>query len=116
MAINKRGLTFFDCFWREGLPFEPFRISGVWCMEFAIRVMGATQLELYGYDGYSSQESNYFDGVNHSKPQDLDGKTVNVIQPATQAIVSKYPHVEFVCRGFQPRYEITGDNWIVTNS
>ena len=39
-AMKMRTVDDFEIVYREGYPFEPFQTSGIWCVEYAIRVGG----------------------------------------------------------------------------
>jgi hypothetical protein len=115
-AMKMRTVDDFDLVVREGHPFEPFQLSGIWCQEFAIRVVGAQRLILAGCDGYQPTVGlgDYFPGSTRIAESEGLGKdlTRTVIDPLMNRIVAKYPHVSFCLVG-QPCYEICLPNWQV---
>lgn len=118
-AMKMRTVDDFEIVIREGHPFEPFQTSGLWCVEFAIRILGADQVVMCGYDGYRPDcpGQDYFAGADHYAPNDGLQKnlTRKVVEPLTNRIVAKYPAVTFVCLG-APWYQVNHPNWQVCTS
>jgi len=119
----RRKVTNFDIFLPNGCRgYEHFSLSGICCLEFAAK--RAEVVYLIGMEGY--QKGKYQDQhfPHELPPHDLEpakkmwisraanmhGITRNVIEPKTQAIVDKYPQVEFVMVG-SPNYTIVAPNW-----
>lgn len=119
-AMKMRTVDDFDVVIREGHPFEPFQLSGCWCVEFAIRFGAATEVVLCGMDGYNPSVgvNDYFAGGPPGRPEN-DGvakdMTSRVVEPLLDRIVAKYPEVSFVCVG-KPWYQINRPNWRVCES
>lgn len=108
-ALKSRGVDHFDEFVREGHPYESFQLSGLWCIEYAIRALGATLVALAGMCGYRSGQ-HYF----HSpSAREINGDlTETILRPQMPRLVAKYPAVQFVCYG-QPAYQVDALNWEV---
>jgi hypothetical protein len=115
-AMKMRTVDDFDLVVREGHPFEPFQMSGLWCLEFAIRFCGAGRVLICGCDGYRPTigVGDYFPGATQIAESEGKGLylTAKVIDPLTSRIVAKYPEVSFCLVG-QPCYEIRSPNWEV---
>lgn len=118
-AMKMRAVDDFEIVIREGHPFEPFQMSGLWCVEFAIRILGADQVVMCGYDGYrpGCKGQDYFAGADYYAPNDGLQKhlTAKNVEPLTNRIVAKYPAVTFLCLG-APWYEVRYPNWSVCTS
>jgi hypothetical protein len=117
-AMKMRTVDDFDLVVREGHPYEPFQLSGLWCTEFAIRFGYATRLLLCGMDGYNPEigVGDYAEGLplvdcKHGPGKDL---TATVIIPLSTRIASKYPQVHFLQIG-APCYRIEKANWEVVS-
>lgn len=115
-AMKMRTVDDFDVVIREGHPYEPFQLSGAWCLEFAIRLPGASVVIMCGMDGYRREVGvgDYFPGAQRVPEGEGQGKDLldTVIQPLTDRIVAKYPGVQFACVG-KPNYTINRPNWAV---
>lgn len=115
-AMKMRTVDDFDLVVREGHPFEPFQLSGLWCLEFAIRFGGASLVLLCGMDGYRPAVgvTDYFAGAQRIGDAEGLGKDLvrTVIIPLTDRLAGKYPEVQFRCVG-QPCYQIERPNWQV---
>lgn len=115
-AMKMRMVDDFDLVVREGHPYEPFQMSGLWCVEFAIRFGGATRVLICGCDGYRAGigVDDYFPGASRIADVEGLGKnlTAKVVDPLTNRIVAKYPHVSFYCIG-DPCYLVERPNWTV---
>lgn len=115
-AMKMRKVDDFDLVVREGFPFEPFQMSGIWCVEFAIRFGRARRVVLCGMDGYRKElgVTDYFPGAH--RIEDNEGKglelTSKVVHPLSDRIARKYPTVHFLQIG-APCYEINLPNWEV---
>lgn len=114
-AMKMRTVEDFDLVVREGHPFEPFQLSGLWCFEFAIRVLAAQHVILCGMDGYRPAVGviDYFPGaVQLPEAQGL-GKDMldSVIQPLTDRLAAKYPNVSVTIVG-EPCFRVPA-NWSV---
>ena len=107
-VIQQRGISWFDTFIREGTPYEPFQMSGLWCVEHVVLERGAQHVIMCGFDGYDGK-NDYATDSTCEKNGDL---TKRVIEPLTESICRKYPGTLFECRE-KPRYEITADNWLI---
>ncbi len=118
-AMKMRSVDDFEIVIREGHPFEPFQMSGLWCVEFAIRILGADQVVMCGLDGYrpGCEKQDYFAGADHYPPNDglQQHLTAKNVEPLTNRIVAKYPDVTFLCLG-APWYEVAYPNWSVCTS
>ena len=106
-AIRKRGIEHFDEFVVNTFPYEPASLSGLWCLEYAIR-NGATCVVMAGMQGYAGAES-YFTGSG-SMCEERRSKSTEYVRELTQILVDKYPAVRFDCFG-PIHYSIRGDNW-----
>lgn len=117
-AMKMRTVDDFDIVVREGHPFEPFQLSGLWCFEFAIRVLAAQQLVLCGMDGYRPAVglTDYFDGAVQLPGAAGLGKNTleRVIQPLTDRLAAKYPAVFITIVG-EPCYNVP-KGWTVRSS
>lgn len=115
-ALDARGIAWFPVKLRGGHPFEPFQLSGLACVEIAIRLGKARQVILCGMDGYDPERGiyDYFDGEEHSHKYKARGcdHTETIIEPVTNLLCRKYPSVDFLCYG-APRYAVTAPNWSV---
>jgi hypothetical protein len=125
-SLRKRGLEHFDEFVPDNCRgWELFSLSGTACLEYAAR--SSSIVALVGAEGYpqSKEPANlsefYF-------PHELDYSHIplerrwwlkanhrlwnlnKLLREKTQAIVDKYPGVEFLFYG-KPRYEIEAPNW-----
>ena len=105
-AIRKRGIEHFDEFVVNTFPYEPITLSGLWCLEYAIR-NGASEVVMAGMQGYSGAES-YFNGA--VMPEGRKSKSTEYVRELTQVLVDKYPVIQFSCFG-PINYEIRGANW-----
>lgn len=115
-AMKTRRVENFDLVVREGFPFEPFQMSGLWCVEFAVRVGCAREVVICGCDGYRKQlgVTDYFPGAfrivaNEGLGKDLTSKCV---EPLSNRLALKYPEVSFILLG-GPCYEVPQENWTV---
>jgi len=115
-AMKMRTVDDFEIVYREGYPFEPFQTSGIWCVEYAIRVGLARRVVLCGMDGYrpGCPGQDYFPGAYHYEPNDGLQKdlTKTVVEPLTNRIAAKYPEIEFIQVG-EPCYQVNSPNWHV---
>lgn len=115
-AMKMRTVDDFELVYREGHPFEPFQSSGLWCVEFAIRVGLARRVVLCGMDGYrhGCDGQDYFDGAHYYEPNDGLQKdlTRTVVDPLSNKIAAKYPQVEFLQVG-EPCFTVNLPNWRV---
>jgi hypothetical protein len=115
-AMRERKVADFTLLVKEGPPFEPFQLSGLWCVEFAVQVGHASQVILCGMDGYDRSKGvgDYFAGSTRIPEFEGAGKdlTDSVVEPLTNRIVSKYPGVNFQCWG-QPCYVVNRPNWVI---
>lgn len=115
-AMKMRRTDDFDLVLREGYPFEPFQLSGCWCVEFAIRFGAASIVALCGMEGYrpgvGTGPVNYFEGAHRIPESEGLGKDLlnKAVIPLTDKLCAKYPEVKFECLG-QPNYEIARPNW-----
>lgn len=98
-AKEARGVDHFDEFVRNGPPFEPFVLSGLFCLEYAI-LSGAQTVILAGMTGYTGT-----DAKRRSLLRDI-------IEPKTRHLVEKYPRVQFDAMG-PLAYSVTAHNWRV---
>ena len=111
-ALEKRGVEWFDIIQDEKPPYEPFVLSGLWCLEFAAQA-GATTVLLAGMDGWSSSPDvmDYFDGslgkIKHNTDWSRD-----VIAPRCRLLADKYPSVAWIQYG-RPEFEVEAANWTV---
>lgn len=118
-AMKFRRVEDFDLLVREGHPFEPFQVSGLWCVEFAIRFLCANPVILCGMDGYSPTLglADYFEGA-HKFPDVIPdaGKrtTERVIEPLSVRLACKYFDVRFIQIG-APCYQVNKPNWEVVS-
>lgn len=116
-AMKMRKVDDFDLVVREGHPYEPFQLSGMWCVEFAIRVGCASRVVLCGMDGYRGGlgAADYFPGstVMPTQGEDRGPKLVKVAcEPLAGKLASKYPQVNFFQIG-TPCYRINRANWSI---
>lgn len=113
-AMKTRSVGDFEVVIREGHPYEPFQLSGWWCVEFAVRMLHARTVVLVGMDGYepNCQNQDYFAGAYHHAPNDGLQKdlTRTVVEPLGRRVVTKYPQVSFVILG-APWYTINSKNF-----
>ena len=117
-ALKALTVDDFDIFVEEGPPYEPFQISGLWCLEFAIRYGSASHVVMVGMDGYSPTvgPSDYFDGSQRPPDDMARGRNhlINIVIPRTNTLVRKYPEVQFLCVG-RPHYQIDQPNWRIVS-
>ena len=117
-AMKMRKVDDFDLVVREGHPFEPFQMSGLWCVEFAIRFGLARRVVLCGMDGYRKElgVTDYFPGAHRIPENEGKGKelTPKVVCPLSDRIARKYPTVHFLQIG-DPCYAIDLPNWEVVS-
>ena len=117
-AMKMRTVDDFDLVVREGHPFEPFQLSGLWCVEFAIRFGNASQVILCGMDGYNPAVGlgDYAPGLESVNLNAGAGKdlTPSVVVPLSARIAAKYPQVNFLQIG-APCYRINKPNWDVVS-
>ena len=104
-AIRKRGIEHFDEFVVNTFPYEPATLSGVWCLEYAIR-NGADEVVMAGMQGYG--DASYFTG--DAGTVERKSRSAVLVAELTQVLVDKYPAVRFDCFG-PIHYSIRGDNW-----
>jgi hypothetical protein len=103
-ALRARGLEYFQEFVREGHPYEPFKLSGLWCIEYACR-HGASELLIVGMDGYRWAGDRF--GEDH--PRQATNHNEAIIEPQMAILVKKYPAVQFIFYG-KPLYQVAGPN------
>lgn len=113
-ALQLRGVEWFHEFiLPEFDEYEPFQLSGTFCLEYAAK--RATTVLLCGMDGYdpSRQQTDYFDPSIRliAKPTHVN-MTERVVVPITRRVVAKYPAVEWICYG-TPLYSVESDRWTV---
>lgn len=115
-AMKMRTVDDFDIVVREGHPFEPFQLSGLWCVEFAIRVLYADIVVLCGMDGYRPDRgvTDYFAGADTlgASPDLGKNHTAKIVVPLTDKLASKYPDVLFLQIG-EPCFTVNRPNWKV---
>jgi len=111
-ALRNRGLDWFDEIVREDDGYEPFKMSGIWCLEYAAR-HGATTIFLAGMDGYSGDLSvpDYFVSTWGHVTRQTDW-THEIIKPRCDVLAAKYPDIAWIQYG-QPRYSVRAANWTV---
>lgn len=112
-AMLERGVEWMQAI-PGGHPYEPFQLSGLWCAEHACR-SGATELMLVGMDGYHSdpmQPHYFFNCPTPDLGVNVIGHTKKIIEPLTDKLVKKYPHVQWVLYG-DPRFHLEAPNWKV---
>lgn len=117
-AMKMRTVDDFDLVVREGHPFEPFQLSGLWCLEFAVRVGCASRVYLCGMDGYNPSVGlgDYATGLPNTDLNVGAGKdlTPSVIVPLANRLAAKYPSVSFIQIG-APCYRVNNPNWAVVS-
>ena len=117
-AMKMRTVDDFDLVVREGHPFEPFQLSGLWCLEFAVRVGCASKVYLCGMDGYNPSVGlgDYAPGLEFTQIGAGLGKdlTPSVIVPLANRLAAKYPQVAFIQIG-APCYHVNKSNWAVVS-
>jgi len=97
-----------------------FGTAGVACIEYAAKQ--ADRVLVVGCEGYREKVSPYFASPQNNTPcllgyghgHRIGPLTERLIRPLTQAIVDKYPDVEFVCYG-RTHYQIEAANWRTVN-
>lgn len=113
LQLVERGIEWIDVRIQEGQPWEPFQMTGLWCVEYAIRIGRALRVLLCGMEGYSEQPAvqDYFVDDFGVKPKNYD-ITKTVIEPLTRTLVQKYSIVQFFAYG-NLNYTVEAENWTV---